>query len=61
MQQEVVENQNYYQKKRACASPFKGMKKRSFAEHDLRMGWRGNLAISNRPREIFNSVFQASD
>ena len=26
-------------------------KKRSFAQHSVRMGWRGLLAISNRPRE----------
>ncbi len=38
------------EKLRYKASPFME-KKRSFAEHDLRMGWRGLLAISNRQRQ----------
>ncbi|NES64389.1 MAG: hypothetical protein F6K24_03515 [Okeania sp. SIO2D1] len=50
---------HYYQKIRSKASPwlrrelplYKRMKKRSFAEQSVRMGWRGLLAISNRPRE----------
>ncbi len=35
---------------RVCAYPFKRMKKRSFAEHDLRMGWRGFPSLRDATR-----------
>ncbi len=42
-------NMNIYREIVGMRLPLDRGKKRSFAEHSVRMGWRGNLAISNLP------------